>query len=706
MRFLRISRQVSATIGTEFFRTLVKHLCEALDADCVYIGEFVGGQVERVRTLGACLDRDRMEELEFPLAGTPDAEVAIGNPCIYSRGVQALFPSHRRLRELGVEACVGLPLNDSNGWASGLIVALYRRDLGDEVQFVQSMLTMFAPRASAELNRKQAEDALRESEQRYRAFIRLNTDAMWRIEFDKPISTDLSEDLQLESIFRQGYIAECNEALARLVGAESAEQLMGVRVGDLAPHAAETMRDATRPLIRSGYRFSTLETTPVDKAGNRRYMSRSHWGVVEDGMLQRIWGTTRDITEAKQYQMAFVTSERRLTELLETVRLIAVILDRDGAISFCNDYLLGLTGWQASEVAGRNWFDLMVPPEEREKLRAAFDSAISGWQAPGHFVGTLLGRDGQRRIIEWDYVVLRDSDGSIAGSASVGRDITEYRALEAQFRESQKLESIGRLAGGVAHDFNNLLTVMWGYSANLLEHMDRTDPAYGGLSEIRMAAEKGAELTKQLLAFSRQQILQPQVLNLNNLVEADERMFRRIIGEDIELIVELGPSLGLVRADAGHLHQVVINLVVNARDAMPQGGRLTIALSNTDLDKAAVSRLPECEAGQYVQLIVADTGVGMSEEVRSQLFEPFFTTKEVGKGTGLGLSTVYGIIRQSGGYIGVESEPGKGARFEILLPRVESPASTPTVEARLQLRCGAELRRSCWWKICRNCEHC
>jgi PAS domain S-box-containing protein len=681
MRFLRISREVSETIGTEYFRTLVKHLCQALDADCVYVGEFVGGTVERVRTVAACLERDRMEELEFPLAGTPDAEVATGNPCVYSSGVRGLFPSHQLLRQLGVEACVGLPLNDSNGSPSGLIVALFGREVGEEVQFVQSMLTMFAPRASAELNRKQAEDALRESEQRYRMFIRLNTDAMWRIEFDKPISTSLSEDQQLESIFRQGYVAECNDALARLVGAESAEQLIGVRVTELIPHAAETMRDATRPLIRSGYRFSTLETTPVDEAGNRRYMSRSHWGVVEDGMLQRIWGTNRDITEAKQYQMAFVTSERRLTELLETVQLIAVILDRDGAISFCNDYLLGLTGWQANEVAGKNWFDLMVPPEEREKRRAAFASAMSGQQAPDHFVGPLVGRDGQRRLIEWDSIIFRDSDRSIAGLARIGRDITEYRALEAQFRESQKLESIGRLAGGVAHDFNNLLTIMLGYSSNLLEHMDRTYPAYGGLIEIRKAAERGAALTKQLLAFSRRQFLQPELLNLNNLVEEDERMFRRLIGEDIELIVELDPALGLVRADAGNFHQVLINLVVNARDAMPQGGKLIIALSNVELDKTGASRLAGVEPGKYVQFIVADTGVGMSEDVRSQVFEPFFTTKGVNKGTGLGLSTVYGIVRQSGGYIGVESEPGKGAKFEILLPRVPAPAAAPTVKA-------------------------
>jgi len=548
-RFHKIARQVSATIGAEFFSSLVKHLSQALGADGVYIGEFVRGPAERVRTLAACLDRETTETLEFPLAGSPDAMVAIGNSCIYSRGVQELFPSDLLLSELRIEAYVGLPLIDSEGQANGLMVALYQHPLAEEVQFVQSMLALFAPRAAAELSRKQADDALRESHERYRAFIELNADAMWRLEFEKPIATNLPEEEQVESILQYGYLAECNVALARLVGVEKPEQLIGGRFDSLPAGSSASYREATRSMVRSGYRFSTIETTPVDDAGNPRYMLRTHWGIVENGMLQRIWGSTRDITE--------------------------------------------------------------------------------------------------------------------------------YRALEAQFRQSQKLDSIGKLAGGIAHDFNNLLTIIWGYSARLLENRDKTDPAYLGLVEIRRAAEKGAALTNQLLAFSRRRIEQSQLLNLSSVVSEDERMLRRLIGEHILLRTDLDPSLGLIRADVGHIHQVLMNLAVNARDAMPQGGKLIIALSNVDLDETRAARLSEIEPGRYVRLTVSDTGVGMSAEVQAHLFEPFFTTKEPAKGTGLGLSTVYGIVRQSGGHIVVETAPGKGTKFEIFLPRVTPSAVVP-----------------------------
>jgi signal transduction histidine kinase len=258
------------------------------------------------------------------------------------------------------------------------------------------------------------------------------------------------------------------------------------------------------------------------------------------------------------------------------------------------------------------------------------------------------------------------------------RDVTELRALEAQFRHAQKLESLGKLAGGVAHDFNNLLTIIRGYSSQLLERTENTDDAYIGL-EIQRAAERGAALTKQLLTFSRRQSAQMQLLDLNPIVAEDERMLRRLIGKKIELITELEPSLGLVCADAGHMHQVLLNLAVNARDAMPSGGKLIIALSNVDIGETRPGRLAAVEPGPYVRLTVGDNGVGMSADVQEHLFEPFFTTKEANEGTGLGLSTVYGIVRQSGGHITVETEPNKGTTFEILLPRVSSqPRPGPT----------------------------
>ena len=545
-RFLEIARQVSETIGTEFFSMLVRELRRGLGADCVYVCEFVGRQADRARTLAACEIGDRMETFEFPMEGSPDAEVALCHPCIYAREVQEIFPVDHRLRDVNAEAWVGVPLSNAEGRACGLIAAIFGRPLDDDGRFVELMLTMFVPRASAELNRKREEDALQESEQRYHAFIQLNPDAFWRLEFEEPIDTALSEEEQLERIYGTGYFAECNDALAQLLGLERADQVIGAAVAGLVGDA-ETARQATLSLIRSGYRYSTLETTPVDRKGHRRNLLRSHWGIVENGKLQRIWGSIRDVTE--------------------------------------------------------------------------------------------------------------------------------FRALEAQFRHAQKLEAIGKLAGGVAHDFNNLLSVIQGYGSQLLDRTDKRDNAYVALTEILKAAEKGAALTRQLLALGRKQSARLQPLDLNAIVAEDERMLRRLLGANIELITNLEPSLGLVLADAGYMHQVLLNLVMNARDAMPSGGRLSISLLNVDIDGNRSPRPAEVEPGSYVKLIVADTGVGMSEEVQERLFEPFFTTKD--NGTGLGLSTVFGIVRQSDGHIIVETALNKGTTFEIFLPRVERSDAEP-----------------------------
>jgi signal transduction histidine kinase/CheY-like chemotaxis protein len=259
---------------------------------------------------------------------------------------------------------------------------------------------------------------------------------------------------------------------------------------------------------------------------------------------------------------------------------------------------------------------------------------------------------------------------------AVFENITERRKLEEQLRQSQKMEAVGRLAGGIAHDFNNLLTVINGYGELLHHRIGKNSALRKDVEEIRRAGDRAALLTRQLLAFSRRQVLQPKMLDLNELVANMEKMLRRLIGEDVELRAVLGPELGIVKADPGQIEQVIVNLVVNARDAMPGGGRLILETGNVFLDEKISSKHPYEAVGPHVFLAVSDTGVGMSEETQAHLFEPFFTTKEKGKGTGLGLSTVYGIVKQSQGYIHVHSEVGKGTTVRIFLPRADGEVET------------------------------
>jgi len=277
---------------------------------------------------------------------------------------------------------------------------------------------------------------------------------------------------------------------------------------------------------------------------------------------------------------------------------------------------------------------------------------------------------------------VRDQQGTVLGYVRVSIDLTERRNLEEQFRQSQKMDAVGRLAGGIAHDFNNLLTVIRLNTEIIMEGFDPTDPRSEDVKQIRSAAERASSLTRQLLAFSRKQILQPRVLNMNNVVGSVEPMLRRLIGEDVT-IVSSCTARGYVVADPGQIEQILVNLVVNARDAMPQGGTISIETRNTELDENYTSEHAPVVTGRYVMLAVGDTGVGMTRETREHAFDPFFTTKDAGKGTGLGLATVYGIVKQSGGYVWIYSEPGKGTTLKLYFPEVSAAAAFKTEEYKV-----------------------
>jgi nitrogen-specific signal transduction histidine kinase/ActR/RegA family two-component response regulator len=281
---------------------------------------------------------------------------------------------------------------------------------------------------------------------------------------------------------------------------------------------------------------------------------------------------------------------------------------------------------------------------------------------------------------------IRDESGRVVLLELFAENVTERRALERQLRTAQKMEAVGRLSGGIAHDFNNLLGVIIGYSQVLKRSLKPENPLYEHAEEIEKASQRAVSLTRQLLAFSRQQVLEPVILNLNTLVSDMEKMLPRLIGEDIALTLALDPALAQVKADPSQVEQVIMNLAVNARDAMPDGGKLIIQTANVDLDTAYTHQHPGSRVGSYVMLRVTDTGTGIEPEIQAQIFEPFFTTKERDKGTGLGLATVYGVVKQSGGYIAVDSEKGKGASFSVYLPLVEHAVTSPDLSDELPAR--------------------
>jgi two-component system cell cycle sensor histidine kinase/response regulator CckA len=684
---LGVARKVAATIGADFFLAIAKHLAKAVVADCVLIGEFMGGPMEGVRSLGAFMD-GQPASFEYEMAESASARVALGKPCQCRSDAALNFPGDQLIPMVKAQALLGLPLVDIEGRPIGIIMALFRRPM-DDFHMVKQLLLTFSARAAAELNRKLEEDQLRQSEQRYRAFIARNADAMWRLELESPIDTSLPEEEQLNRMYRYGYVAECNDALAHMVGKERAAQVIGARLEEIFPSSDPAIRETVLNSIRHHYEFTALESTRVDPSGNRRHFLKSECGIIDDGKLERVWGTTRDITELKESEQALDASERRMTDLLETMKLAVIVENPDGAVIYCNRHFYESTAWRPIDVIGKP-VDTLVPADERERLTAVLERGRAKPARPIHFECKLQGPKGQNWQFEWDRTVLRDHEDGIAGWASVGRDVTERDALEVRLRQTQKLATIGKLAGGVAHDFNNLLTVILGYSARLLADRDRLDAeTCAALEEVRKAASKGAELTHRLLAFSRRQILRPELLNLNPLILESEQMLRRLIGDEVRLTTNLGASLGSVLLDGSSFHQVLMNLAVNARDAMPDGGKLTISTANATLD----GRDPASPVspGNYVLVTVSDTGTGMTSDVLDHLYEPFFTTKNQGKGTGLGLSMVYGIVQQSGGTIVVNTEVSRGTTFRIYFPRVEGAAQpAPKTDADGAAQRGSE----------------
>lgn len=349
------------------------------------------------------------------------------------------------------------------------------------------------------------------------------------------------------------------------------------------------------------------------------------------------------------------------------------VLNSDFEIVIWNKAAERISGYSKNEVFGNEkiWHFLFPDNTSRAETVKHFHRAIESGEGTDNLETPIRHKSGQFKTICWNIRLIKDKGGNLTGVTALGRDITEQKLLESQFLHAQKMEAIGRLAGGIAHDFNNMLTVIRGYCELLLLKMDSTSSRYKRIVHIDKAAEKAENLTSQLLAFSRQQIMKIKVIDLNKLIVDLASMIERLVSEDIEIITHLGDDLGNIKADPGQIEQVIMNLVINSRDAIENGGNIVISTQNVLLNDQYLLKHTDIEEGPYVLLSISDNGCGMSEDTKDFIFEPFFTTKEKGKGTGLGLSTVYGIVHQSNGHILVESEEGQGTIMKCFFPRID-----------------------------------
>ena len=484
----------------------------------------------------------------------------------------------------------------------------------------------------------------------------------------------------------QGRYQLMNSAGVMLVG-KRLEEIVGKKDSQLfSPESASELMARDQEMLRSGL-VSTYEEEISRGDVTRTFLTTK--GPLRDaqGRVAGIVGSSLDITERYRAIEALAESEERFRTIFDGSPIGMAVISTDGRIVASNLACRQMLSLKEEDMAGVDIFDELTHPDDRAGDAERFQQLIHGEIEYDRREKRYILRDGRRVFADLHLYLVRDKKGAACYLIGIAVDISERKSLETQLRQAQRMETIGRLAGGVAHDFNNLLMVIKGYCDLLIERGGNAD-GMPQLERIGKAADQAASLTQQLLAFSRKQVMQPKVFNLNTLVWNAEKMLSRLISENVEMVTVTAKNLGTIKADPGQIEQVILNLVINARDAMPNGGTLTLETANIELDESYAQGHLGAVPGSYVMLAVTDNGLGMDDETQARIFEPFFTTKELGKGTGLGLSMVYGIVKQSGGYIWVYSEPGKGSTFKVYLPRVaeqveeSAPAPAPLKDQR------------------------
>jgi PAS domain S-box-containing protein len=521
---------------------------------------------------------------------------------------------------------------------------------------------------------RQAEHALRQSEERYRAFIEQTAEAVWRAELEQPIPVTLPVDEQVRLFLATGYLAECNDAMARMYGFKSATEITGARLNQLLDPADPKNLDYLAAFVRSGYRLLDAESHERARDGSDRYFLNNLIGIVENGLVSRAWGTQRDITERNWADHALRQSREQLRVALQAAQMATWRWDlQSDARVWDAEFPLPWNPPEGPTEGHPRAFLDQVHPDDRTRVSEAVRAAVEG---AGQYREEyrVVSPDGSVQWLTDQGEVIRDDNGRPLYMAGACVDVTHHRQVEEQLRQVQRMDAVGRLAGGMAHETNNQMAVVLGFADFVLGRSDLAERVREDVEQIRKAAERTAGITSQLLAFSRRQFAHPKVLELTEVVTAFEPVLRRAMSNGCELQLRAAPGLGLVKADPGQVEQILLNLALNACDAMPQGGRLTIETANVTLTREYTKLKPgvRVQPGPYVLIAVGDTGHGMSRETLSRVFEPFFTTKSVGQGTGLGLATVYGLVKQADGYVWVYSELGIGTTFKIYFPVIPS----------------------------------
>jgi PAS domain S-box-containing protein len=591
----------------------------------------------------ADLERERLVAAGYAvrLAGTADAALA----AVRKGGVDLILLDYRLPGGVdGLEFHAGvcaagydIPVILVTGFSNeSTVIRALRSGIRDFVTKSLEYLDYLPEAVGRVLRQVETEHRLAESEARLASIFASAKDALIVTDADRRITLF---NPAAEAMFRVPTATALGQPITRFIPDDLVET-------GPAESLTHRLRTGTRGVRATGELFPLEASVARSAAAGRRMYT-----VV-----------VRDVTERRRAEARI----REQAALLDQANDAIMVCGLDDRISFWSRGAERLYGWTAVEAVGGNAHELLYRQPPPVELNTAGRAVVE----TGEWTGELrqVACRGRDLVVESRWTLLRDDEGRPHANLVINTDITERKQLEEQYLHAQRMESVGTLAGGVAHDFNNLLTVINGYCELLVETAAPDDPSRPILVEVCRAGERAAALTRQLLAFSRKQMFSTRVFDLNGLVRDTGRMLDRLIGERVELQSKLEPSLARVKADPGQIEQVIVNLVVNARDAMPGGGRLTVETANVELDEGYARRHMNVRPGRYVRLAVSDTGVGMDAATQARVFEPFFTTKEVGKGTGLGLATAHGIVSQSGGHIDVRSTPGKGTTFDVFLP--------------------------------------